>query len=78
MVVKRSLLETSKIIENMIRFLKIVYMGIAPMLCAAIWIILYKIGKLNDGGNVFLMLFLTFLCLFIAWAVSFIFKPEGK
>ena len=59
-----------------INLLKIVYMGITPMLCAAIWIVLYKFGKLSDGGNVFLMSFLTFLCLYAAWAVWFIFNPE--
>lgn len=61
-----------------INLLKIVYMGFTPMLCAAIWIMLYKFGKLNDSGNVFLMSFLTFLCLYVAWAVRFIFNPEKK
>ena len=53
-------------------------MGITPMLCATVWIMLYKFGKLSDSGNVFLMSFLTFLCLYVAWAVWFIFNPEKR
>ena len=64
--------------KQSINLLKVVYMGIVPMLCALVWIMLYKFDKLNDGGNVFLMSFLTFLSLYVGWAVWFIFNPEKK
>ena len=53
-------------------------MAVMPMLCTALWFILYDLDKLEDNAIVFLMSFFSFLCLYVSWAVWFIFNPEKK
>lgn len=55
--------------------LRVLYMGVMPMLCVAMWIMLYSMDKFQDSANLFLISLLSLLCTYIAWAVWFITKP---